>query len=274
MTDQVERDYLLGTHDAEIERLGLQHRVWRAFACEAWRRAGITVGSRVLDVGAGPGYAAVDLAEIVGPAGAVIAIERSARFLAHARQMCALRGLVNVDLREQDLATDPLAVRDCDAAWCRWVAAFLESPRALVSGIVAALRPGGRAVFHEYWDYRSWRVAPRREVFEGFVSQVAETWRASGGEPEIAMNLPAMLRDAGCTIVSQTPLSFVCTPSDFAWRWCAAFVEPGLSGIVELGHRDRAWAERVRAEFIAAEADPHTVMTTPVVMEIIAERRA
>jgi hypothetical protein len=24
-----ERDYVLGTHDAEIARLGLQHRIWR-----------------------------------------------------------------------------------------------------------------------------------------------------------------------------------------------------------------------------------------------------
>lgn len=24
-----DRDYLLGTHDGELERLGLQHRVWR-----------------------------------------------------------------------------------------------------------------------------------------------------------------------------------------------------------------------------------------------------
>ena len=36
-----ERDYLLGTHDAEVQRLGLQHRVWRPRVLDAWRRAGI-----------------------------------------------------------------------------------------------------------------------------------------------------------------------------------------------------------------------------------------
>jgi len=34
-----ERDYVLGTHDAEVERLGLQHRVWTPHTTEAWRRA-------------------------------------------------------------------------------------------------------------------------------------------------------------------------------------------------------------------------------------------
>ena len=54
-----ERNYLLGTHDEEIARLGLQHRVWRPRVLDAWRRAGITHGSTVVDAGAGPGRASV-----------------------------------------------------------------------------------------------------------------------------------------------------------------------------------------------------------------------
>src|SRR5947209_3771961 len=64
-----ERDYVLGTHDEEIERLGLQHLVWRPRMMAAWGRAGVTRGSRVLDVGAGPGFATADLAEVVGETG-------------------------------------------------------------------------------------------------------------------------------------------------------------------------------------------------------------
>src|SRR6266581_9426461 len=60
-----DRDYVLGTHDEELARLGLQHRVWLPVVLDCWHRAGVTVGKRVLDVGAGPGYATVDLAEIV-----------------------------------------------------------------------------------------------------------------------------------------------------------------------------------------------------------------
>src|SRR6266513_3796631 len=79
-----DRAYILGTHEQELARLGLQHRAWRPVALDCWQRAGITVGKRVLDVGAGPGYAAVDLAEIVGPTGGVVALERSENFV-HAR---------------------------------------------------------------------------------------------------------------------------------------------------------------------------------------------
>jgi len=67
----MERDYVLGTHHEEIARLRLQHRVWRARVLEAWRGAGFAPGHTLLDIGCGPGYAALDLAEIVGPGGRI-----------------------------------------------------------------------------------------------------------------------------------------------------------------------------------------------------------
>ena len=51
-----EKDYVLGTHDQELVRLRLQHRVWRPVVWECWQKAGITVGKRILDVGCGTGY--------------------------------------------------------------------------------------------------------------------------------------------------------------------------------------------------------------------------
>lgn len=71
MTAPRETDYVLGTHADEVARLGLQHRVWRSVVTECWERVGLTNGWRVIDVGAGPGYATADLAEIVGPGFAV-----------------------------------------------------------------------------------------------------------------------------------------------------------------------------------------------------------
>ena len=76
-----DRDYVLGTHDEEIERLGLQHNVWRPRAMAAWQRGGFTVGQTLIDVGCGPGYATLDLAELVGAHGRIVAVDRSRRFL-------------------------------------------------------------------------------------------------------------------------------------------------------------------------------------------------
>src|SRR5512133_202486 len=116
-----DRDYVLGTHDEELARLGLQHRVWRPVVLDCWRRAGLTVAKRVLDVGAGPGYATVDLAEIVGPLGEVVALERSRNFIRAIEQACRSRSLANVHIHQLDLMTGELPKGDYDFSWCRWI---------------------------------------------------------------------------------------------------------------------------------------------------------
>ena len=48
--------YVLGTHSAELERLGRQHRFWRQECRSGLQRAGFGPGDRLLDLGCGPGF--------------------------------------------------------------------------------------------------------------------------------------------------------------------------------------------------------------------------
>ena len=163
--DTPDKDYVLGTHDDEIARLGLQHRVWRPRASDAWRRAGFTTGQTLLDVGCGPGYATADLAGIVGRSGRVVGVDRSRRFLDAASARARALGLDNVELHELDLDEQPLPDRMLHGAWSRWVYAFVRNPRALLARVAGVVRPGGVMVLHEYVDYRAWRLSPRRGLW-------------------------------------------------------------------------------------------------------------
>ena len=267
-----ERDYVLGTHEEEIARLGVQHRVWRPTVLECWQTAGITAGWRVVDVGAGPGYATVDLAEIVGPTGQVLAVERSSRFLEAAGEACALRKLSNVKFQEADLMKEEIDGTEFDAAWCRWVASFVPDPARLVNAIAKSLRRGGVAIFHEYIDYGTWRLAPRRPAVESFVAEVMASWRAAGGEPDIALALPALLQQHGLRVTHAVPRVFAVSPRDFKWQWAASFVDINVKRLTELGRVTTAWAESVRKEMREAEADERTLLITPMLLEIIARR--
>ncbi len=268
-----ERDYVLGTHDAEIERLGLQHLVWRPMAIAAWRRAGITRGSRVLDIGAGPGFASIDFGEIVGPAGEVVAIERSERFANSARQLCAQRGVANVRVVNADLMDEAFPATGFDAAWCRWVACFVADPARLVERIARALKPAGVAIFHEYCDYAAWQVLPQRDSFKAFVAEVMAAWREAGGEPNIALTLPTLLRTGGFDVCDIRPLVFATRPADFIWQWPAAYVRSGADRLAETGRVSKEWAGTVVREFEAAERDQDSVMLTPTVLEVTARVR-
>jgi ubiquinone/menaquinone biosynthesis C-methylase UbiE len=272
MTETGEADYVLGTNDEELDRLGLQHRVWRPTVLECWRRAGITFGSRVIDVGAGPGYATVDLAELVGPTGEIVAVERSARFLEFARNACAARGLSNVRFREADLMEESLGELAFDATWCRWVASFVSSPEKLIKTIAGALRPGGVAIFHEYSDYETFRVMPIKPALESFMFEVMASWRASGGEPNIAREIPRWLAAAGLRVVEIRPHVRTVSPRDYTWQWPASFVEINVERLRELGRVTPEWAAAVLREFKEAEANAASWFTTPMFLEIIARR--
>jgi ubiquinone/menaquinone biosynthesis C-methylase UbiE len=270
--EKKEREYVLGTHDEEVARLGLQHRVWRSVVTDCWQRVGITHGWRVLDAGAGPGYATADLAELVGPAGAVLAIERSARFLQVARARCQNLGLTNVEFREADLTEQTLGDPQFDAAWCRWVASFVSSPEKLVKTIAGALRPGGFAIFHEYSDYETFRVMPIKPALESFMVEVMASWRASGGEPNVARELPRLLAAAGLRVVEIRPHVRTVSPRDYTWQWPASFIEINLERLRELGRVTPEWAADVLREFKEAEANAGSWFTTPMFLEIIARR--
>lgn len=265
-----EREYILGTHKEELERLGLQHRVWRPYVLAAWQRAGITIGSKVLDIGAGPGYATKDLAEIVASQGSVTALERSSNFVKHMQNSFERR---NVNIYEMDLMEDNIPDKDFDFAWCRWVACFVSSPELLVEKISSTLKKGGKVIFHEYINYQSWQLLPPNKYQQEFVNEVMKSWRAEGGEPDIAKLLPKMLNKFNFKINYTKPLVFCCSPNEYFWQWPDTFVEVNLKRQIELGKVTQQWANSVLAAFENAKENPDAKMITPLVLEIIAEKK-
>jgi len=268
-----ERDYVLGTHDEEIERLGLQHRVWLPRAREAWSWAGFGAGQTLLDLGCGPGWATFDLAAIVGSHGRVIGIDRSRRFLDAARSRAAREGVENAAFVELDLDQEPLPATRVDGVWSRWVYAFVREPRALLERAAGALRPGGVLVMHEYADYGAWRLSPERAEFAWFVEQVIASWREHGGEPDIGTSLAGWLATLGMEVVSLRSLSEAARPSDPMWRWSNAFVAVGLDRLVDLGRVDPARADAVRRAFHDSQGSPGAFLLTPTVLEVVARRQ-
>ena len=268
----MDRDYLLGTHKEELARLGLQHRVWRSVVLDCWRRAGITIGKRVLDLGAGPGYATVDLAEIVGPTGEVVALERSQNFIRAIKEESRARSLSNVKIHELDLMTGELPRANYDFSWCRWVMSFVADPALLIRKLSDVMRSGSVAVFHEYGHYETWHFFPRLPNHERFREHVIATWRESGGEPDGATALLTQLPANGFKIRSARPHLFCVRPRDYMWQWTATFIGTYLPRLIEMGRIDHEFADKVRADLGSAEKNPNAVMITPMVLEIVAEK--
>jgi hypothetical protein len=153
------------------------------------------------------------------------------------------------------------------------VFAFVKNPRTILARIAAALAPEGVIVLHEYFDYSTWRAAPRCSELEEFVSAVMASWRDNGGEPDIALWLPRWLEDLGFELRSARPIIDIVQPDRLSWTWLATFVEVGRRRLVDLGYLSPSRAESIWQAFTTLQASPGARMITPGVLEIVAARR-
>lgn len=266
------QDYVLGVHDAELARLGLQHRAWRARALELWRKGGLREGMRALDFGCGPGYASVDLAEIVGAAGEVLAVDRAGGFLGFLRSEAERRGLGQIHTREVDLAASGLELGQFDFAWARWIFAFTPDREAALDNLVAALKPGGVAAVQEYIEYGAWRMLPREPAIERFCAFVMQSWRDRGGEPNAAEAVIAGLLERGLEIVSVAPACEVVAPADPLWDWPETFVQSNVPRLIDLGDLGAGEGAEILAAWERAKTRPGGRMVTPLTGLILARK--
>ncbi|HXV14370.1 MAG TPA: methyltransferase domain-containing protein [Candidatus Krumholzibacteria bacterium] len=267
-----EHEYVLGTDDAELLRLGLQHRLWSAQAFACWERAGVKPGATVLDVGAGPGFATLDLAQLVTPSGRIIAIDESERFLRHLAERARVLGLSHVETRAQDVQALDVPAASVDVAYARWVLCFTPNPEDVVARVAAALKPGGAFAVQDYINWGALSVSPRSDAFLRVMPAVGKSWRDHGGDWHVGDRLPAMMARRGLRVESITPLQRVARSSDPLWQWPTTFfanfiprlVEQGLVAEADWREMERDWQERSR--------DPNAFFWTPSMVEIIARR--
>jgi SAM-dependent methyltransferase len=268
-------EYVLGTHDAERDRLASQHELWIDEMRHAWRAAGITRGSRVLDIGCGPGLVMESLLAEVGAEGRVAGLEIAPDFVQQSQQRAAARGRADTDIRVFDLMHAPLPADmhgQFDAVWCRWVAMFVRDPVMLVHAVRDALAPGGRVAFHEYVHYETYALHPNGPRVAEFVQLAMKSFAADGGNANIAGRLPTLIAEAGMTVTSLRPIARVARPSEPLWHWPAGFIRTYAPRLVALKLATPQWTEELFAEIDAAAQQPGAFLMAPTVMEIIAER--
>jgi ubiquinone/menaquinone biosynthesis C-methylase UbiE len=272
-TADEEREYLLGTHAEEYERLGFQHRVWAAPTFELWEAAGLGPGQRLLDVGAGPGFASVDLAYLVGRAGHVLAADASARFLGRLEATRDALLLPWIETRLGDVQELELDEASLDGAFARWCLCFLPRPEAVIERVARALRPGGVFVAMDYFRYEALALSPRSAALERVVVAVIESWRRAGGDLDIASRLPELFARAGLEVELVREFARVARPGSALWRWPEIFFLGYVPKLVELGLLTPAEREAFERDWHARSRDARAFFATPPVYGIVARKR-
>ncbi|HZJ13925.1 MAG TPA: methyltransferase domain-containing protein [Chthoniobacteraceae bacterium] len=268
-----EKEYVLGTDRAELERLGLQHQLWLAQAVAAWERAGFRRGHRILDVGCGPGFATVDLAQRVGPRGRVVAVDISQRFLTHLEERARARGLTNVRTIQGSVERLAIGEAGFDGAYARWVLCFVRRPAAVLRQVARRLKRGAVFVIQDYYNYEHLVIAPQCEAFRRVFRAVHESWRVHGGDPDIGCRLPGLLRRAGFEVREINPLLRLARPGSPLWDWPDTFFDIYLPVLLKMRLITFAHERAFRHEWKKRSRSPDAFFTSPPMVEIIAVKK-
>ena len=156
-------DYALGHSSRELDRLSFQGTVFAPYTRQLFMEAGLTAGMRVLDVGSGSGDVSFLAADLVGPEGYVLGVDRSPAAVERARTRAMQRNVTNVAFE----VGDPAAMhfdRTFDAIIGRFVLMYQDDPARSLRRMVRFLRKGGLVAFQEL-DSTACRSWPSRSCF-------------------------------------------------------------------------------------------------------------
>ena len=195
MDDAKDRSYPMEYTEEELRRLRFQGRYWGEISLEVLREAGIGTGMRVLDMGCGAGDFSLQAAELVGPSGSVLGIDRSPQAVQQARRRAAAMQADHLRFQAADLETIDLPLT-FDALIGRFILMFLADPTATLARMIDRLEPGGVVAFIET-DLAVARSIPAVPRVETALEWIRETFRRAGISPDLGPLLWRLFRDVG-----------------------------------------------------------------------------
>jgi SAM-dependent methyltransferase len=248
--------YLFGESTGELQRLARQAALVEPETEELFRRAGITAGMHVLDIGSGAGDVALLMGRLVRPGGSVLGIERSADSIALATQRVAAAANVPVRFEMGNLNTyEPAAAYD--AVVGRFVLPYLADPPGVLRRLASYVRPGGIIALMEF-DVTRIESVPEAPLFRTIATWIRQAFEGSGIDPALGFRLGAVFRDAGLPWPHMSSFQKASGgPDGFYWLF-AETVRTLLPQIERLG---LASAEQVDIDSLAGRLRDEAIAT-------------
>jgi ubiquinone/menaquinone biosynthesis C-methylase UbiE len=151
---------------------------------------------RVLDVGAGPGLLAAEMADEVGPEGRVCGIDISDSMLAIARTRADVTRGPTIELEQASAGRIPHGAQSFDVVVSTQVLEYVEDVPGALAEIRRVLRPAGRVILLDTdWDSIVWRSRD-----DDRMSRMLTAFEEHLEDPHLPRTLCDSLDKAGFTV--------------------------------------------------------------------------
>ena len=252
-------DYALKLSESELARYRMMAEMAARMEHDLWTAAGVVDGAAVADVGCGPGAVSIVLADVVGPAGRVVAVDRGTEAVDAARAAASDRA--NVSVQVGDAADTGISPGSVDVVMIRHVLAHNGSRvEAIVSHAASLVRPGG-CVYLADVEASSLRIRPSNADFDDLNARYLRWHAQQGNDLSVGLRLGELLTGAGLVDVEHHGRYqiFPAPPGLRGPGWAArdALVAAGLATQDDLDRWDAAFEDLDRVE-------PRPVLFTPL----------
>lgn len=176
--------------------------------------------ARVLDVGCGAGSDVILLAELVGPSGFAVGIDKSAAMIEEARRRAANSTLGNIDFMQGDAASLEFEDGTFDATRSDRVLQYVLEGQAAVDELVRVTRPGGRVVVAD----TDWETSVFDSTDEELTSRINAAWTATRPDGRAGQRLYRYAKRSGLQDVTVEGIVQVKTDLDDLYREVLAAV--------------------------------------------------
>jgi len=248
------------------ERLRVLARVMWPMTSALLERVRVASSARCLDMGCGGGDVTLALARLVGPDGFVVGADMDGPQLDIARAEAVDAGLTNVEYRVLNVMEPPTGDEQFDLIYVRFLLTHLPDPELALSYLCSRLAPGGALVVEDI-DFTGCFCYPENAAYRRFVQLYSDAVVGRGGDPNIGIRLPSLVRATGLADVRMN----VVHPAGFDGEVkliapitleaiADAVLAAGLCGADELN--------QTVDDMYAFAADEGSVLSTPRVMQV------
>jgi hypothetical protein len=151
--------------------------------------------------------------------------------------------------------------------------AWIDNAEEILHKVAKAMKPGAKMVIHEYFDWSTFQTEPHKPALMKGVTAILKNFMKPPSNINIGRELPAIFKNIGIELVAQRGMHKMPKPDDLAWQWPYSFLHIFMPKLIDMGLLSQEEVTTALAELEELTKNPDATIFTPMMIEVIGEKK-